>query len=262
MGFVNAVKSEDFISASRLSFVMGHDERKNIVLGDLKKEPHYLIGGRSASGKTNMLFSMVLSLLLKNKSTDLKLILVNGKENNEFEVFEKIEQVKVINDYETFNYILKYLVNEMELRYSMFMNEKVINIEEYNKLENVRKLPNIVLIMDEMECLSGDCGMDENYMIENLICALLQKARASGIHVVMSTQSASRYPVNMICNFVGRIIFKSHENEYRHFTDVRITDELEERGKCAYKQSYSNEMKFVKSPLVDINTIQQLMKVK
>jgi len=262
MGFVDIVNSQDFINAPNLSFVIGQDKNRNIILGDLKKEPHYLIGGRAASGKTNMLFSMVLSLLLKNKSNELKLILANGKEVNEFEVFEKIEQVKVINDYETFNYVLKYLVNEMELRYSMFMNEKVVNIDEYNKLENVRKLPNIVLIMDEMEGLCRDCGMDENYMIENLICALLQKARASGIHVVMSSQSASRYPVNMICNFVGRIIFNSHENEYRHFTDVRITDELEERGKCAYKQSYSNEMKFVKCPLVDINTIQELMKVK
>jgi len=93
MGFVDIVNSQDFINAPNLSFVIGQDKNRNIILGDLKKEPHYLIGGRAASGKTNMLFSMVLSLLLKNKSNELKLILANGKEVNEFEVFEKIVRI-------------------------------------------------------------------------------------------------------------------------------------------------------------------------
>ena len=265
MNFIDIINSDEFINASPLSFVIGADESKNIVLGDLKREPHYLIGGRTASGKTNILFSVVISLLLKNKSSDLKLLVVNGKSNCEFDIFDKIDHVKILQDFESFSYILNYLVNEMELRYSMFMNEKVRNIDDFNNSSSVlsgkvRKLPHIVLLIDDSEILTGLASYDEQILIENNICALLQKARASGIHIIMTTQSASRIPANMLCNIVGRIAFNMYHEEYRYILNSINVPKLN-NGECLYKSSYSNTLNQVKVPLVDINTIQELIKL-
>lgn len=268
MNFVDLVNTDEFINSSPLSVVVGEGSDGEVVLADIQKAPHMIVGGMSASGKTNFLFSVVLSLLLKNKVSDLKIITVEGRDGyaKEYEVFEKIKQVKTIYDFEGFTYILKYLVNEMELRYSMLQKAEVRNIEQYNKCEDVLsgrldKLPYIVVVLDDIVSYLINDEFDINNELVNQLCSLIQKSRASGIHVIISSIFIDKLPRNLLANIPTRVCFKIDSYVSRLILDGYVAENLERKGYCLYKSITSIEPKKVKCPLVNLKTIQDIMRV-
>lgn len=266
MDFVNLVNTDEFINSSPLSVVIGEGDNGEVILTDIQKAPHMIVGGASASGKTNFLFSIVLSLLLKNKASDLKIITVEGRDGyaKEYEIFEKIKQVKTIYDFEGFTYILKYLVNEMELRYSMLQKAQVRNIEQYNNCEDVvsgrlDKLPYIVVILDEIVSYLINDEYEINNELANRLYALVQKSRASGIHIILSSIFIDRLPRDLLANIPTRICFKIDSYLSRLILDGCSTDGLDGKGICLYKSITNNEPKKVKCPHVNLKTIQDIM---
>src|SRR5690606_37078213 len=117
-----------------LSFAIGKDISGQAVVGELNKMPHLLIAGQTGSGKSVMINTLLTSLLYRNSPSEMKLILVDPKQV-EMAPYNDIPHLltPVINEPERTISALKWAVNEMERRYKLLAEEKVREIESYNK---------------------------------------------------------------------------------------------------------------------------------
>jgi S-DNA-T family DNA segregation ATPase FtsK/SpoIIIE len=204
--------------ASPLTLALGKDIGGNSVVADLSRMPHLLIAGTTGSGKSVAINAMVLSLLYKAKPEHVRLIMVDPK-MLELSVYEGIPHLltPVVTDMKEAANALRWCVGEMDRRYRLMASLGVRNIGGYNRrvmaaieagrpipdptftppeFEDPEKpiehptltpLPFIVVIIDELADLMIVVGKK----IEEIIARLAQKARASGIHMLLATQRPS-----------------------------------------------------------------------
>ncbi|WP_162163995.1 DNA translocase FtsK [Acholeplasma hippikon] len=192
VSFGNVVDSEDFLNDHDhpLKVALGEDiDGKNIYV-DIAKMPHGLIAGATNSGKSVCVNTILISLLLKNKPEDLKLILVDPK-MVELTPYNDLPHLitPVITDPKMAATALNWVVEEMENRYRKFANARARDLKSYN--ENVKKgfvddekMPYIVIVIDEL----ADLMMVSANDVEDAIQRITQKARAAGIHLLVATQ--------------------------------------------------------------------------
>ncbi len=173
---------------SPLGFVIGKDIAGGPVVGDLTKMPHLLIAGQTGSGKSIMINTVLTSLLYRNSPSDLKLILVDPKQV-ELTPYNDVPHLltPVINEPEKCISALKWAVAEMERRLRTMAEVNRRNIAEYNTLKKEEGMPYIVIVIDELADLMMMAARD----VEALVVRLAQKARATGIHLVLATQRPS-----------------------------------------------------------------------
>jgi DNA segregation ATPase FtsK/SpoIIIE, S-DNA-T family len=180
------------------------------IVGDLVSMPHLLIAGTTGSGKSVCINTLILSILYRHKPDDCKLIMIDPK-MLELSIYQGIPHLltPVITEPKKATTALKWVVKEMEKRYREMTEIGVRNISGFNdkaSSENKKKMPYIVVIVDEMADLMMIAGKE----IENYIQRLAQMARAAGIHIIMATQRPS---VDVItgtikANFPTRISFQ------------------------------------------------------
>lgn len=196
-------------SKSPLSFVLGRDVAGEPVVTDLSIMPHMLIAGATNSGKSVMINSLLTSLLYRNSPSRLKLILVDPKQV-ELSPYRDIPHLlsPIITEPERCVSALKWAIAEMDRRYSVFAEEDNRNIAEYNASNREGdEMPYIVIVIDEL----ADFMMKAAAEVESAIVRLAQKARATGIHLVLATQRPS---VNVItglikANIPARVAFST-----------------------------------------------------
>lgn len=169
--------------------LIGRNEEDNgVVYYDLDSEdPHALIGGMTKSGKSVLLNIFIVDLIRTNTPSELRLILVDPKQV-EFTRYRRIpylDKTGIITKKEQAIEKLHSLVNEMEQRYSLFAETGVNEIMKYNAKVKT-KLPRIVLIFDEF----ADWMLDDEFKreVSSAVQSLSGKARAAGIHLIVSTQ--------------------------------------------------------------------------
>ena len=209
-------------ATSPLTIGMGTNISGEPVIADLGRMPHALIAGTTGSGKSVAINAMILSLVYKSGPEDVRLIMVDPK-MLELSVYEGIPHLltPVVTDMKEAANALRWCVGEMERRYKLMAALGVRNIAGYNrKVEDaiaagepivdpmfkaaeaagfdfgddgeleaptLTKLPYIVVIIDEL----ADMMMVVGKKVEELIARLAQKARASGIHLLLATQRPS-----------------------------------------------------------------------
>ena len=204
-------------STSPLTLALGKDISGKAVVADLAKMPHLLVAGTTGSGKSVALNAMLLSLLYKATPDDVRLILIDPK-MLELNIYEGIPHLiaPVVTDMKEAANALRWCVAEMERRYRLMASLGVRNISGYNrkvrdaqaagtpikdplfdkkqlllnpdaKPEDLETLPYIVVVVDEF----ADMMMVVGKKVEELIARLAQKARASGIHLLLATQRPS-----------------------------------------------------------------------
>lgn len=171
-----------------LSFVIGKDISGAPIVGDLAKMPHLLVAGQTGSGKSVMLNTILSSMLYRNGPSDLKMILVDPK-RVELTPYNNIPHLltPVINEPEKCISALKWAVAEMERRLNTMAEVGKRNIQEYNSLKKEEGMPYIVIVIDELSDLMMMAARD----VESLIVRIAQKARATGIHLILATQRPS-----------------------------------------------------------------------
>jgi S-DNA-T family DNA segregation ATPase FtsK/SpoIIIE len=181
---------------------LGKDVAGNSLTVDLTKMPHLLIAGRTGSGKSVCLHTIVASILMARKPEDVRLLMIDPK-MVELSIYGQLPHLMhpVVTDMKKAEAILAWAVEKMEERYRLLAQTKVRHITSFNELgeEEIRKrlgpkiaqmdevpthMPFIVIIADELADLMMTAGKD----VEHHIIRLAQKSRAVGIHLILATQ--------------------------------------------------------------------------
>lgn len=160
---------------------------KNIIT-DLPKMPHLLVAGATGSGKSVLTNAFILTLLMKKTPDEVRMIMVDPKQV-ELSDYNGIPHLltPVITDMQKVLNSLKWAIVEMEKRYTIFSKVHVRNIAMYNEMMRFAAMPYIIIIIDEMADLMLSSGAET----EAAVVKLAQKARATGIHLVLATQRPS-----------------------------------------------------------------------
>ncbi|MDO8515426.1 MAG: DNA translocase FtsK [bacterium] len=173
---------------SKLTVALGLDVSGRPIVADIGKMPHVLVAGATGSGKSICINAFITSLLFRNSPSELKLIMIDPK-RVELTLYNGIPHLltPVIVDLEKILSALKWALSEMDRRYKLFAANGVRNIDSYNELSGFQALPYIVIFIDEL----AEIMLFAPVEVEDSICRIAQLARATGIHLVVSTQRPS-----------------------------------------------------------------------
>jgi len=221
-----------------LSFALGRDVAGHPILANLENMPHMLIAGTTGSGKSVCVNSILTCMLLFNTPDDLKLVLVDPK-RVELTGYNGIPHLlsPVVVEMDRVIGALQWMTREMDKRYHLFAQAGARSIVDYNakmKLQNQKKLPYLVIIIDEL----ADLMMIAPDETEKTITRLAQLARATGIHMVLATQRPSVDVVTGLikANFPARIAFAVASNtDSRVILDQPGAERLLGRGDMLYQ---------------------------
>ena len=260
------IKSTAFQNASsNISVALGKNISGNPVVIDLAKTPHLLVAGTTGSGKSVAINSMIISMLYKSTSKDVRLILIDPK-MLELGVYDDIPHLltPVVTDMRLAANALTWCVGEMERRYDLLAEKGVRNIDSFN--DNVEtedeKLPKIVIVIDEF----ADLFLVVGKKIEELIARLAQKARAAGIHLILATQRPSVDVITGLikANIPSRISFKvSSKIDSRVVLDQVGSESLLGHGDMLYLETGKSILQRVHGTYVsdeDVNEIAKYLK--
>lgn len=246
-------------SQSRLTLALGKDIVGRPYVADLKKMPHLLVAGATGAGKSVGLNSMLLSLLFAAHPDEVKLMLIDPKVL-ELKLYDGIPHLlhPVLTDPKAAARGLTWVVQEMERRYHLLAEHGVRDIRDYNLKVGKKQaagpgrtvppldrehddedtgdpepLPYIVVVVDEF----ADLMMMSPKDVEEKIARLAQKARASGIHLILATQRPSVDVVTGLikANFPARIAFQvSSKIDSRTILDANGAEALLGLGDMLY----------------------------
>lgn len=271
---------------SPASIALGKDISGQPVVADLAKMPHLLVAGTTGSGKSVCVNAMLISLLYKSKPSDLRLILIDPK-MLELNVYDGIPHLltPVVTDMKDAANALRWCVGEMDNRYELMSALGVRNIAGYNRKiseanesgepikdplfnpdtaapleqpKDLQHLPVIVVVVDEF----ADLIMVVGKKIEELIARIAQKARASGIHLVLATQRPSVDVVTGLIksNIPSRIAFQvSSRVDSRTILDQMGAENLLGHGDMLYMPMGSNMTTRVHGAFVDDHEVHNVV---
>jgi len=261
----------------KLPIYLGKDVEGRPLVYDMATMPHLLIAGRTGTGKSVCLNSIIQSFLFSRAPDECRLILIDPKKV-EFSDYARIPHLMspVVTDDKKAEAILSWAVDKMEERYELLRRARVRNIASYNELsydeiikrvdpqsederrQIPRKMPYIVVIVDEV----GDLLMSMKKEVEGHIIRLAQKSRASGIHLILATQ---RPTVDVITgliksNLPARICFQvASRNDSMVVLDEKGADKLLGMGDMLFLQPGTSTIVRGQGAYVDDKEIERVM---
>ncbi|MBF8269204.1 MAG: cell division protein FtsK [Gammaproteobacteria bacterium] len=272
------------IVSSPLTLCLGKDISGQPVVADLSKMPHLLVAGTTGSGKSVALNAMIISILYKSTARDVRMIMIDPK-MLELSVYEGIPHLlsPVVTDMKEAANALRWCVAEMERRYKVMATLGVRNIGGYNRKirdaadkkhpipdpffvavnENepappLQELPYIVVIVDEL----ADMMMTVGKKVEELIARLAQKARASGVHLILATQRPSVDVITGLikANVPARIAFQvSSKVDSRTILDQMGAESLLGHGDMLFLPPGTSIPKRVHGAFIDDHEVHKVV---
>ena len=205
-----------YVKGGPLELAIGRDAEGAPIVADLAKMPHLLIAGTTGSGKSVMINSIVVTLLMRTVPEDVRLIMVDPK-RVELAGYNGLPHlyVPVVTEPKQAASALQWGVSEMERRLKVFERLGVRNIATFNAKQQQgdfehydnppAKMPYLVIIIDELSDLMMVAGKD----VEASIVRIAQLGRAAGIHLIVATQRPSSNVVTGLikANITNRIAF-------------------------------------------------------
>jgi S-DNA-T family DNA segregation ATPase FtsK/SpoIIIE len=255
---VATVASTPKVAKFKLPIFLGKDVEGRPLAYDLATMPHLLIAGRTGTGKSVCLNTIIISMLLTRRPDECRMILLDPKKV-ELSDYAHIPHLMtpVVTDEKKAEAILAWAVDKMEERYEWLHRARVRNIASYNELpyEEIvrrvnpdteeelrsvpRKMPYIVIVIDEV----GDLIMKMKKEIEGNIILLAQKSRASGIHLILATQKPTVDVITGLIksNLPARICFKvASRSDSAVVLDEKGAERLLDKGDMLFLQPGSS----------------------
>lgn len=257
-------------SAPALAFITGYTENKRVNWASLEDMPHFLGGGQTMGGKSNMMHVMLCTFIARNKPDDVRLVMVDlkfdGIELSRYEgiphlITGEIDTVPngVASNPKEALKVLEWAGKEGERRGRMFKQEKIQNIKLWNRRHKNRHIPEVVIAIDELSLLRLDTehGSDAYKLIQ----VISSTARASGIHLIAFTQSSNKRVVDELIkvNFPGRICFSvpDHSSSILFVNDGSAIN-LTPAGRAVFKHGTTKYV--TQTPLIEPGEIDQIVK--
>lgn len=224
---------------SKLLVALGKNIMGKTMFMEINKTPHLLVAGATGSGKSVCINSIIVTLLLRTKPNEVKMVLVDPKKV-EMSMYNGVPHLlmPVVTDPKKASVALMKMVSEMERRYNLFEETRTKNITDYNRYVEDRrrnlngkmeKLPYIVIIIDEL----ADLMLVAAKEVEDSILRITQMARAAGIHLIVATQRPSTDVITGIvkANIPSRISFAvSSSIDSRTILDMTGAEKLLGKG--------------------------------
>ncbi len=249
--------------AQGLHIAMGQDTSGAEVVTDLVAAPHMLVCGATGTGKSTFMNALLVSLLMHHGPDTLNLMLVDPKQI-ELTQFNGLPHLigKVATSPAEVPTMLLWLIMEMESRYAEFRRVAARDIAAYNRLASSRRsveaLPYIVLVIDEL----ADLMLVGDDTIEQRICRLAQKSRATGIHIVLATQRPSVDVVtgSIKANFPARVAFAvSSSTDSRVVLDGPGAETLMGKGDMIFQNQGRSRQQRVQGSWVDEDDLKKVV---
>lgn len=246
----NLISYPDFATSGALGFCIGRDVTGDPIFSNIEKMPHLLIAGATGSGKSIMLHSVLVSLLYKNSPQMMKLILIDPKrvELTSYNGLPHLIAPVVIQGKKALG-VFRWAINEMDHRYETLMKAGARDIQSYNKKKPEEPLPFIVIVVDEMADLMASYGRD----VENAIVRLAQMARATGIHLILSTQRPSVEVITGLikANITSRIALQvASQIDSRTILDTAGAEKLLGGGDLLYVSAQLSKPKRIQGAFI------------
>ena len=236
-----------------LVFPLGRDVMGQAIMSDISKLPHLLVAGATGTGKSIFIHSMLTSLIYRNSPQNLRFILIDPK-RVELSAYENIPYLlsPVILDGKKAILALKWATQEMERRYDLLLAEHSRDIYSYNQKISQNKektLPYIVIFIDELADLMAVYGKE----LEAVIVRLSQMARATGIHLIVSTQRPSVEVITGLikANITARVAFQvASQVDSRTILDTAGAEKLLGRGDSLFISAETSKPKRIQAPFI------------
>ena len=263
VGLREVIESEEFKNnKSKLSVALGKDVTGCPIVANIARMPHVLIAGSTGSGKSVCINTIITSIVYNAKPSEVKLVMVDPKVV-ELSVYNGIPHllIPVVTDPKKAAGALAWAVQEMDNRYNLFAEKGVRDLTGYNKVlesENMGKLPQIVVIVDELADLMMVAAKD----VEESICRLAQKARAAGMHLVIATQRPSVDVITGLikANVPSRIAFAvSSQVDSRTILDQVGAEKLLGKGDMLYFPAGAAKPTRVQGAFVSDEEVEQIV---
>ena len=249
---------------------IGKDISGNIITFALNKMPHMLVAGTTGSGKSVLIHSMIMTIIMRTYPSQAKLMLIDPKQV-EFIRYEDEPHLfcPVINKPESAILALKKLCEEMDRRFTVLSKCRCANLEDYNDMRRghesqYEEMPYIVTVIDEFADLMQTGGSE----VTQSVTRIAQKARACGIHLIIATQRPSKDTVPMIikANVPCRIgLSCSSQIDSRVILDENGAETLLGKGDLLFKCPGKKSLIRAQSPFIsngDIRTIIEYVREK
>lgn len=255
---------------SKLLVTLGRDIMGRPQYCEINKTPHLLVAGSTGSGKSVCINSIIVSILMRSKPDEVKLVLVDPKKV-ELSMYNGVPHLlaPVVTDPKKANIALKKIVVEMENRYERFSNTGTKNIAGYNAYidkkneslsdeEKIKKLPYIVVIIDEL----ADLMLVAAKEVEDSIMRITQMARAAGIHLIVATQRPSTDVITGVvkANIPSRISFAvSSSIDSRTILDMVGAEKLLGKGDMLFLPQGENTPIRIQGTFIDDDEIKRVV---
>ncbi|MEK9180029.1 MAG: DNA translocase FtsK [Patescibacteria group bacterium] len=253
----------EFQKSGSLGFSMGRDVSGEPVFADIERMPHMLIAGATGSGKSILIHSLIVSLLYKNSPATLKMVMIDPK-RVELSIYEGIPHLvsPVITESKKTIGVFKWAINEMERRYDVLLQAGARDVKSYNASHKDEPIPYLIIVIDELADLMASYGRE----VEGSIVRLAQMARATGLHLVLSTQRPSVEVITGLikANITTRIALQvASQIDSRTILDTSGAEKLLGHGDLLYISSELSKPKRIQGAYIteeEVNAVAGFIK--
>lgn len=253
------IQDKEFVeSTCKIPIIIGKNFENKLIIEDLTQLPHLLVAGSTGTGKSNFLSTIIVDIVYKLNPDEVKIFLVDTRKTN-FERFNLIPHLLVptITDCRKAIGILAFLEQEMRNRYQSFKEKRVDNIDEYNRISEIR-YPRFVAIIEDFY----DLMMEEGKAVEEYMQLLIPMCRAAGIHVIISTQRPSVNAITGVikANIPARITFKLPSKvDSKTVIDIAGAESLLLYGDVLFSKIGERSIERIQTPFISDLEIQNVV---